>query len=99
MGWASTNSSTGAAAKTIDAPSTGPMNPLDSLGITPIPAEDEALRPQVRAFVAQAIKDLPPHRRARSWGGHDAALSRAPGPGGRLGSTLPRAKGGAGRRG
>src|SRR6218665_2437044 len=59
------NSSTGATAKTIDDPATGPMNPLDSLGITQIPAEDEALRPQVRAFLAQAIKDLPPHQRAR----------------------------------
>ena len=97
MGWASTDSSTGAAAKTIDDPSTGPMNPLDSLGITPIPAEDEALRPQVRAFLAQAIKDLPPHRRARSWGGHDAAFSRALGQRGWLGITLPRAYGGAGR--
>src|SRR6218665_2281896 len=54
------NSSTGATAKTIDDPATGPMNPLDSLGITQIPAEDEALRPQVRAFLAQAIKTLPP---------------------------------------
>src|SRR6218665_2843650 len=118
------NSSTGATAKTIDDPATGPMNPLDSLGITQIPAQDEAfrphlrpflpqaiknlppphppageggLRPQVRSFPAQAIKDLPPHQRARSWGGHDAAFSRALGQRGWLGITLPRAYGGAGR--
>src|SRR6218665_2290649 len=63
----------------------------------PPPAGDEALRPQVRAFLAQAIKDLPPHRRARSWGGHDAAFSRALGQRGWLGIALPRAYGGAGR--
>src|SRR6218665_4170013 len=92
------NSSTGATAKTIDDPATGPMTPLDSLGIPQTPAEDEVLRPQVRAFLAQAIKDLPPHQRARSWGGHDAAFSRPLGQRGWLGITLPRAYGGAGRR-
>src|SRR6218665_3175265 len=81
MGWASTNSSTGAAAKTIDDPSTSPMNPLDSLGITPIPAEDEALRPHLRAFLAQDIKDLPTHprtpRRGRGVAPARARRSRA----------------------
>ena len=34
------------------------MSVLDSLALTRIPPEDEALRAEVRAFLAQAVQDL-----------------------------------------
>ena len=73
------------------------MSVLDSLALTRIPAEDEALRAEVRAFLAQAIDGLPPHVRARSWGGYSAELSRQLGQKGWIGVTLPREYGGGGR--
>ena len=73
------------------------MSVLDSLALTRIPAEDEALRAEVRAFLAQAISGLPPHVRARSWGGYSAELSRQLGEKGWIGVTLPRESGGGGR--
>src|SRR5256885_2924476 len=74
------------------------MSVLDSLALTRIPAEDEALRAEVRAFLAQAISGLPPHVRARSWGGYSAELSRQLGEKGWIGVTLPREYGGGGGR-
>jgi len=73
------------------------MNQLSSLDLTAIPPEDEALRPQVRAFLTQALKDVPAHIRAKSWTGCDPAFSRALARQGWLGLTFPRAYGGAGR--
>ncbi|MDR0225861.1 MAG: acyl-CoA dehydrogenase family protein [Burkholderiaceae bacterium] len=73
------------------------MSVLDSLNLTRIPAEDEALRAEVRAFLAEAIRGLPPHVRARSWGGYSAELSRQLGRKGWIGVTLPREYGGGGR--
>ncbi|MDR3016194.1 MAG: acyl-CoA dehydrogenase family protein [Delftia acidovorans] len=73
------------------------MSLLDSLALTRIPAEDEALRAEVRAFLAEAIRGLPPHVRARSWGGYSAELSRQLGQKGWIGVTLPREYGGGGR--
>ncbi|MEQ6309975.1 acyl-CoA dehydrogenase family protein [Delftia acidovorans] len=73
------------------------MSVLDSLALTRIPAEDEALRAEVRAFLAQAISGLPSHVRARSWGGYSAELSRQLGEKGWIGVTLPREYGGGGR--
>jgi len=35
------------------------MSALDSLDLTPIPAEDEALRAPVRAFLAEALRGVP----------------------------------------
>lgn len=73
------------------------MSVLDSLSPTPIPEEDEALRPEVRAFLAEAIRDLPPHVRARSWGGYSTELSRRLGAKGWIGVTLPKEYGGGAR--
>jgi len=73
------------------------MSVLDSLSLTRIPAEDEALRAEVRAFLADAIQDLPPHVRARSWGGYSTELSRRLGAKGWIGVTLPKEYGGGGR--
>jgi len=70
------------------------MSVLNSLAPAP---EDEALRAEVRAFLADAVRDLPAHVRARSWGGYSAALSRKLGARGWIGITLPREYGGGGR--
>lgn len=73
------------------------MSTLNSLTLTSIPAEDEALRAEVRAYLTEAVRDMPTHVRARSWGGYDAEFSRALGRKGWLGITLPKEYGGAGR--
>lgn len=73
------------------------MSRLQSLSLTGIPAEDEALRAPVRAFLNEAVADLPAHVRARSWGGYSAELSRQLGERGWLGITLPKEYGGGGR--
>lgn len=69
----------------------------EALQLAAIPAQDEALRPSVRAFLREALKDMPADRRARSWMGFDADFSRALARQGWLGLTLPTAYGGAGR--
>ena len=73
------------------------MSALDSLSPTAIPLEDEALRAPVRAFLAEAMRQVPAHIRARSWGGYDSAFSRELGRQGWLGLTLPREYSGGGR--
>ena len=73
------------------------MSALDSLAMTAIPPEDEALRAPVRAFLAEALHDVPAHVRAKSWSGYDPAFSRKLGAQGWLGITLPPAYGGGGR--
>lgn len=73
------------------------MSTLDSLTLSRIPADDEALRPAVRAFLAEAVHDLPPHVRARSWSGYSTEFSRKLGARGWIGVTLPPQYGGGGR--
>jgi alkylation response protein AidB-like acyl-CoA dehydrogenase len=73
------------------------MSTLNSLNLTSIPAEDEALRAEVRAFLSEAVREMPAHVRARSWGGYDAKFSRELGRRGWLGITLPKQYGGASR--
>lgn len=70
---------------------------IDTLELTAIPAEDEALRAEVRAFLADTLEGLEPDERARSWMGFDAAFSRQLAERGWLGLTLPREHGGAAR--
>ncbi len=59
-----------------------------------IPAEAEPLRAEVRAFLADALKDRPPLRKADSWMGADPAFSRELGRRGWLGMALPKRYGG-----
>lgn len=73
------------------------MSRLNSLDAQSIPAEDEALRGEVRKFLADTIKNIPPHIRARSWAGYSPEFSRQLGQQGWLGITLPKAYGGGGR--
>ncbi|HUP08469.1 MAG TPA: acyl-CoA dehydrogenase family protein [Caldimonas sp.] len=70
---------------------------LESLALTRIPPEDEALRAPVRAFLDEALRSMPAEQRARSWSGFDPAFSRALGARGWIGLTLPREFGGGGR--
>lgn len=73
------------------------MSTLDSLALTCIPAQDEALRADIRAFLAQATREMPAHIRARSWGGYSTEFSRQLGMRGWIGMTLPPEYGGGGR--
>src|SRR5690554_8182551 len=59
-----------------------------------IPDEAEALRQEVRAFLAEALKGYPAVKRAYSWMGFDAQFSRLLGSRGWLGMALPKQYGG-----
>ncbi len=72
------------------------MSVLESLSLTTIPAYAEALRTDIRHFLEQALKDVPPHIRARSWSGCSPEFSRKLGEKGWIGSTIPKQYGGAG---
>lgn len=73
------------------------MSILDSLDLTAIPADDEALRTDVRAFLSESMRQVPAHVRAKSWMGSDPEFSRACGRRGWLGTTLPKQYGGGNR--
>lgn len=70
---------------------------FETLTLSALPQEDEALRPALRALIHDAIADVPTARRARSWQGFDAAFSRRLGQAGYLGLSLPKQYGGVGR--
>ena len=69
---------------------------LNSFTRTTIPPEAEALRAEVKEFLAGHMRDYAPHRRAKSWSGFDEVFSRALAARGWLGLTLPRTYGGGG---
>ncbi len=73
------------------------MSSLEPLHLTRIPAQDEALRAEVRAFLAEATRAMPAHVRARSWGSYSTEFSRQLGAKGWIGMTLPIEYGGGGR--
>jgi alkylation response protein AidB-like acyl-CoA dehydrogenase len=60
----------------------------------PVMPEAEALRGDVRAFLAEELKTMPPHLRAASWSGFDADFSRKMGQRGWIGMTWPKQYGG-----
>jgi alkylation response protein AidB-like acyl-CoA dehydrogenase len=70
---------------------------IEALSLQPLPVEAEALRPEVRAFLDEALAGMPADQRARSWLGSDPAFSRQLGARGWIGLALPTAYGGGGR--
>ncbi len=70
---------------------------LESFAPATIPAKAEALRPAIKAFLAQHLASRPPHQRARTWTAWDADFSRALAAKGWVGLTLPQRYGGGGQ--
>ena len=70
---------------------------IEPLALQPLPEAAEALRVDVRRFLDEALADVAPEQRARSWLGFDAAFSRTLGARGWIGLALPREYGGGGR--
>ncbi len=70
---------------------------LTALEFTQIPAEEQAFRSEIRAFLNEALRDMPSHLKARSWMGSDAAFSRKLAARGWLGLTIPQQYGGSGK--
>lgn len=60
----------------------------------PVMPEAEKLRGEVRAFLAEELKAIPPHVRAASWSGFDADFSHKMGQRGWIGMTWPKQYGG-----
>ncbi len=73
------------------------MTLRDTLSLTGIPPEDEALRAPVREFLRDALRGRAPDRLARSWMAFDADFSRALAARGWVGITFPVEYGGGGR--
>jgi alkylation response protein AidB-like acyl-CoA dehydrogenase len=65
--------------------------------LSALPPEAEGLRAEVRAFLAGALRGVPPVLRARSWSGFDAGFSRQVGARGWIGMTWPKRYGGGER--
>lgn len=69
---------------------------FDTLQLTAIPPEGEAIREKVRALIAAEVAHRPAADRVRNWMGMDADFSRKMGQAGLLGLTLPTEYGGHG---
>jgi len=69
---------------------------MQGLHIDPgtLPPECETLRAEVRAFLAEAMADVPPERRTRNWSGASEEFSRKLGARGWIGMTWPKRYGG-----
>ena len=74
---------------------------MQELNIIPgtLPPECEALRMEVREFVAKELGDFPLARRVRNWTGGDPDFSRKLAAKGWIGMTWPKASGGHERSG
>jgi len=62
-----------------------------------LPEETRALRAEVREFLAEQLRDIPPSVRAYTWTGYDREFSRKVGGRGWIGMTWPKHYGGGGR--
>jgi len=68
---------------------------IDSLPLTTIPKEHAGLRSEIKSFLSEALKNIPPEVKARTWMGHDIEFSRKLAARGWIGLTLPKEYGGA----
>ncbi|HET6536923.1 MAG TPA: acyl-CoA dehydrogenase family protein [Sphingopyxis sp.] len=68
---------------------------FDNLSLAQVPAEDEALRPAIRALAEQAATAASADIRSRSWSGFSREFSQLLGSRGFVGLTLPKQYGGA----
>lgn len=78
-----------------DADSAGVFMSIEQFEYSSIPADAEALRSEVRAFLQQELADFPAIKRADSWIGFDAEFSRKLGKRGWVGMALPKEYGGS----
>ncbi len=62
-----------------------------------LPEETRALRAEVRDFLAEHLRGIPPSVRAYTWTGYDREFSRKVGERGWIGMTWPKHYGGGGR--
>jgi alkylation response protein AidB-like acyl-CoA dehydrogenase len=79
------------------APADGGLSAMQALIFAPPPAssaETEALRQEIRGFLATELKDRTAHQRAASWSGEDPAFSRKMGAKGWIGMMWPKRYGG-----
>lgn len=72
------------------------MSFLASFAPATIPPDADAIRVDIRAFLAETLRSRAPAQRARTWTGWDADFSRALAARGWIGLTMPKALGGAG---
>ncbi|MCX7274101.1 MAG: acyl-CoA dehydrogenase family protein [Burkholderiales bacterium] len=70
---------------------------LPSISPCVLPPDCDALRAEVREFLAQALADYPVAKRVRNWSGSDPAFSRQLGARGWIGMTWPKRYGGGER--
>ncbi len=70
---------------------------FDALTLAAIPAEDEAIRPAIRALIEETCGAMKPVERARTWMGVSQDFSLAMAKAGFLGLNLPKDYGGQGR--
>jgi acyl-CoA dehydrogenase len=70
------------------------MTPTTTFEPSELPPEAEALRHEVRAFLADVLADYPPSRLAKSWAEGDADFTRKVAAQGWIGMTWPKKYGG-----
>jgi len=68
--------------------------PTFTFALRDLPPEAEALRKEVREFLAEQFSGAHPVKRARSWGGFDREFSKRVGARGWIGMTWPKKYGG-----
>ncbi len=73
------------------------MSLIESFGGATLTAEAQAMRGEIKSFLAHQLPALPAYRRARSWMAFDADFSRALAARGWVGLTIPKQYGGGGK--
>lgn len=69
---------------------------IDSFPLAAVPEQYDGIRKDVKIFLTDALKNISPEVRSRSWMGHDTEFSKKLAAKGWVGLTLPKEYGGAG---